>query len=123
MVKVNNFIAFFTMNGFFLGIVFGLLKLNDPFEMLLAAMLITAIFYILSIASTSFFVKNIPFNPRYRIKKEKYEKGIDTALIELEKREQLIKETYRFVKELEEEEREEMKRDYVQYTQARRRRR
>jgi uncharacterized membrane protein SpoIIM required for sporulation len=57
MVKVNNFIAFFTMNGFFLGVVFGLLKLNDPFEMLLAAMLITAIFYILSIASTSFFVK------------------------------------------------------------------
>jgi hypothetical protein len=76
----------------------------------------------ISITAASFFIKNIEFKPRYRIKKEKYETAIDTAIIELEKRERLIKDMYEFIKELEDEEYEDIKRETAHAIQAAKRR-
>ncbi|MBE2984373.1 hypothetical protein CCAL9344_05530 [Campylobacter sp. RM9344] len=45
-MKAENFIAFFTVCGFFIGMVFTLIKLNDPIEMLVYTMLITFFFYL-----------------------------------------------------------------------------
>lgn len=121
MVSVNNFIAFLTMNGFFIGLVFAVLKLSDPIHIVFAVIFITALFYMVSIAAASFFIRNVSYQPRYRIKKEKYESAVDIAIIELEKRERLIKDMYEFVKELEEEEYEDMRRDAHQAQTAKRR--
>ncbi len=122
MVNVNNFISFLTINGFFVGLLFGVLKLNDPLQIVVAVVFITALFYMIAIAAAAFFIKNLTFTPRYRIKKEKYETAIDTAIMELEKREVLIRDMYEFIKQLEEEEYEDMKRDSVQNQQTARRR-
>ena len=122
MVSVNNFIAFLTLNGFFVGLIFAVLKLSDPMHIVFAVIFITALFYMMSIAAASFFIKNVNFSPRYRIKKEKYESAVDIAIIELQKRERLIKDMYEFIKELEEEEYEDMKRDVNQATQTAKRR-
>lgn len=122
MVSVNNFISFLTLNGFFIGLAFAILKLTDPLYIVFAVVFITALFYMISITAASFFIKNIEFKPRYRIKKEKYETAIDTAIIELEKRERLIKDMYEFIKELEDEEYEDIKRETAHAIQAAKRR-
>jgi hypothetical protein len=122
MLSVNNFISFLTISGFFVGIIFAILKLSDPIHIVMGVVFITALFYMISIAAASFFIRNVDFKPRYRIKKEKYESAIDIAIMELEKREALIKDMYHFIKELEEEEYEDMRRDSAQAVQAARRR-
>ncbi|MGE4399241.1 MAG: hypothetical protein AB7D29_06930 [Campylobacterales bacterium] len=122
MVSVNNFISFLTLNGFFVGILFAVLKLEDPFLMVVAVIFITAFFYMIALAAAAFFIKNVTFEPRYRIKKDRYETAIDSAIMELEKREVLIRDMYEFVKQLEEEEYEDMRRDSAQAVQAAKRR-
>jgi hypothetical protein len=122
MVSVNNFISFLTINGFFVGLLFGILKLDDPIKIVIAVVFITALFHMIAIAASAFFIKNLTFTPRYRIKKEKYETAIDTAIMELEKRELLIHDMYEFVKQLEEEEYQDMKRDSAQNQQTPKRR-
>lgn len=114
MVSVHNFISFLTVNGFFVGLLFGLLKLDDPLQIVIATLFITAIFYIIATAASAFFIKNVTYEPRYRIKKDKYETAIDTAIVELEKREALIREMYEFINELEAEEYEDMRRESLQ---------
>ena len=122
MVSVNNFISFLVVTGFFVGVIFAIAKLTDPVEMLIAVVFITSIFYIISLAGAAFFIKSVKYKPRYRIKKEKYETSLDSAIIELEKREDQIKEIYEFIRELEQEEYEEMRRDSAIAAQAAKRR-
>ncbi len=122
MVSVNNFISFLTLNGFFVGVLFAILKLDDPLMMVVAVIFVTTFFYMIAIASAALYIKNVTFQPRYRIKKDKYENAIDNAIMELEKREVFIRDMYEFVKQLEEEEYEDMKRESAQAQQSARRR-
>ena len=46
-MRAENFIAFFTVCGFFIGIVFTLLKVNEPIEMLVYTLVITLFFYLI----------------------------------------------------------------------------
>lgn len=121
MVSVNNFISFLTLNGFFVGLIFAVLKLQDPFQVVFAVVVITTVFYMLSLGASALFIKSVSYQPRYRIKKEKYELAIDTAIAEIERREKTIKDTYEFVKALELEEYEDMKREAQSSNQNKRR--
>lgn len=118
MIGVNNFIAFLTVNGFFLGICFGLLKTQKPEMMLFWVAAVTALFYMIALGSSSLFIRYITFKPRYKINKEKYEASLDSAIIEIQKREKKIKEMYEFIKELEEEEFERYKKDLAHLTKS-----
>ncbi|MGP1359303.1 hypothetical protein [Campylobacter sp.] len=46
-MRAENFIAFFTVCGFFVGIVFTLLKVSEPVEMLIYTLVITLFFYLI----------------------------------------------------------------------------
>jgi len=46
-LRAENFIAFFTVCGFFIGIVFTLLKVSGPIEMLVYTLVITLFFYLI----------------------------------------------------------------------------
>lgn len=46
-MRAENFIAFFTVCGFFIGIVFTLLKVSEPIEMLVYTLVITLFFYLI----------------------------------------------------------------------------
>jgi len=46
-LRAENFIAFFTVCGFFVGLVFVTIKLNDPIEIMVYTFLITFFFYLL----------------------------------------------------------------------------
>lgn len=46
-MRVDNFIAFFTVCGFFVGLVFVILKVDDPIKIVLYTIFITLFFYLL----------------------------------------------------------------------------
>lgn len=121
MVSVNNFISFLTLNGFFIGLLFAILKMHDPLYIVFTVCVVTTVFYMIALLASALFVKSVSFQPRYRIKKEKYETAIDTVISEIEKRERSIKDMYEFIRALEAEEYEDMKREVQAASQNRRR--
>ncbi|MFL1705797.1 MULTISPECIES: hypothetical protein [unclassified Campylobacter] len=46
-MRAENFIAFFTVCGFFIGLMFVTLKVSEPIEMMVYTFLITFVFYLL----------------------------------------------------------------------------
>jgi hypothetical protein len=61
-MRAENFIYFSTVSGFFISIIFGILKDFDAFNSFWAVIIITSVFYILSLASSAFFIKFTSFS-------------------------------------------------------------
>jgi len=86
-LRVENFIYFFTVCGFFVGLVFSIANFNDPMYVVFYTFLITLFFYLLihlSIASFLDIKKTMSLN---LFNKKKYEEVSDYFVYELEKRE------------------------------------
>ena len=104
MFRSDNFISFFTVVGFFIGLVFAVLHEFNPDMFLYAVLFISAIFYIIGVASSSFFIKYISVKKIFELDKETLEKTIDMQIFELDKKEDFIREAHYFIKEIEREE-------------------
>lgn len=52
----ENFVAFFTVCGFFIGLSFSIISIDGAFEMIVFTILITFLFYMLIHISVMFFV-------------------------------------------------------------------
>ena len=103
-MRGDNFIYFSIVSGFFVGVVFAILKDFGIFNFLFSVFLITSLFYIISLASVSFFVKYLDVKQIIFFDKLEIDKVLDVQIKELEKREQFIYESYEFIKKIEEEE-------------------
>lgn len=101
MFRVENFIYFITVNGFFIGLLFGIIKEFPAFEFLFITLVITGIFYILGVASTGFFIKFVPVRKLIYIDKNVLESTIDYQIQELEIQEEFILEANKFRLDLE----------------------
>ena len=56
-LKMDNFLSFAIVNGFFIGLLLSFLKFDEP-EMIVAWTLVSTIgFYLITLVSVSFFVK------------------------------------------------------------------
>ncbi len=89
MVKSENFIYFFTVCGFFVGIIFSIINFLEPEEILFYTLGITLAFYlIIHIAIINFFdfekIKTFVFN------KKDHESIGDYFISELESREKVM---------------------------------
>lgn len=58
-MPANGFIGFITSQGFFIGMVFAVLKFDDPIEILFASLIVTGVFYMMGQISVSYFVRAI----------------------------------------------------------------
>ncbi len=85
----ENFVYFFTVQGFFVGIVFGILKSFDAEGLLLYTFFITAFFYLFSHVIIAFYFRTIVMKT-YGFPKELHEKHLDKIVKEINKRENLI---------------------------------
>lgn len=85
----ENFVYFFTVQGFFVGIVFGILKSFDAEGLLLYTFFITTFFYLFSHIIIAFYFKTIAMKS-YGFPKEVHEKHLDIIVREINKREKLI---------------------------------
>jgi len=85
----ENFVYFFTVQGFFVGIIFGILKSFDAEGLLLYTFFITTFFYLFSHIIIAFFFRTVAMRA-YGFPKEIHEKHLDFIVKEINKREQLI---------------------------------
>ncbi len=103
-MRGENFIYFSVVSGFFTGVIYSILKSFDFFYFLFVVFLITSLFYLISLAAVSFFLKYLDIKRIVFFDKMEIDGVLDVQIKELEKREQFIYESYEFIKKIEEEE-------------------
>jgi hypothetical protein len=111
MFRSDNFISFLTVVGFFIGIVFAVLHGFEPDKFLYSVLIISGVFYIIGVASSSFFIKYISVKQIFALDKKFLEKTIDMQIYELDKKEDFIRESHYFIQEIEKEEMSVYKKD------------
>ncbi len=85
----ENFVYFFTVQGFFVGIIFGILKSFNAEDLLTYTFLITIFFYLFSHIIVALYYRTITAK-NYNFPKEIHEKELDLFVKEISKREKLI---------------------------------
>jgi len=90
----ENFVYFFTVQGFFVGIIFGILKSFDAEGLLTYTFIITVFFYLFSHFIIALYFQTLTAKA-YFFPKEAHEKELDVFVKEINKREKLIDSTYR----------------------------
>ncbi|MBA1438583.1 MAG: hypothetical protein FAF05_06305 [Epsilonproteobacteria bacterium] len=85
----ENFVYFFTVQGFFVGIVFGILKSFDAVGLFTYTFLITAFFYLFSHIVVALYYQTISVRA-YRFPKDNHERELDRFVGEINKREKVI---------------------------------
>jgi len=85
----ENFVYFFTVQGFFVGIIFGILKSFDAEGLLTYTFFITIFFYLFSHLIIALYFKTITAKS-YFFPKELHEQELDLFVKEINKREKLI---------------------------------
>ena len=85
----ENFVYFFTVQGFFVGIVFGILKSFDAEGLFVYTFFITAFFYLFSHMIVAFYYRTT-IGKMYSFPKDSHEKQLDFFADEINKREKLI---------------------------------
>jgi len=92
-MRGTNFVSFFTVAGFFVGVVFALLKAQGAFDILVYIFLITVFFYLFSHVFVALYVGTMTIRPTFFPKKE-HEKDLDYFVREINKRELIIDSDY-----------------------------
>ncbi len=85
----ENFVSFFTVQGFFVGIIFGVLKSFDAEGLLMYTVLITTFFYLFSHIIIAMYFRTLTAKSYY-FPKESHERELDLFVKEINKREKLI---------------------------------
>ena len=85
----ENFVYFFTVQGFFVGIIFGILKSFNAEGLLTYTFIFTMFFYLFSHIIVAFYFKTITAGG-YFFPKEIHEKELDLFLKEIQKREKIV---------------------------------
>lgn len=90
----ENFVYFFTVQGFFVGIIFGILKSFDAEGLLVYTFFITTFFYLFSHIIIAMYFKTLSARSSY-FPKDVHEKDLDLFVQEINKREKLIDSAYK----------------------------
>jgi len=85
----ENFVYFFTVQGFFVGIIFGILKSFDAEGLLVYTFFITIFFYLFSHVIIALYYRTITAKAAY-FPKELHEGQLDIYVKEINKRERII---------------------------------
>jgi len=100
-MRGENFIYFLSVCGFFLGIIFGILKDLDVEKFLYSIFVLTALFYIIGLGVVTFFIKYLDIRKVVYLDKKEIDSILDVQIKELEKKEDFIYESYEFIKKIE----------------------
>jgi len=98
-MRSTNFVSFLTVQGFFIGFVFSILKANSAEGILVYTLLITGFFYLFSHFIISFFIRFSPVRQEY-FPKARHEVDLDYYANEISKREKVIDSAHEFLEAL-----------------------
>lgn len=111
-LKMDNFLSFAIVNGFFIGLLLSFLKFDEP-EMIVAWTLVSTIgFYLITLVSVSFFVKFVDEQER-ATKKPSYNATLEEYIQEFDKREKIANKIRGFLRTMEKTMREEEEEKYT----------
>jgi len=85
----ENFVHFFTVQGFFVGIIFGVLKSFDAESLFVYTGLITIFFYLFSHIIIALYFKTITTRATF-FPRDTHEKKLDIFVKEINKREKIV---------------------------------
>ncbi len=85
----ENFVYFFTVQGFFVGIIFGILKSFDAESLFIYTFLITSFFYLFSHIVIALYFKTITNRATF-FPRDSHEKKLDLFVEEINKREKIV---------------------------------
>jgi len=85
----ENFVHFFTVQGFFVGIIFGVLKSFDAESLFIYTSLITTFFYLFSHIIIALYFKTITTRATF-FPRDSHEKKLDLFVKEINKREKIV---------------------------------
>ena len=85
----ENFVYFFTVQGFFVGIIFGVLKSFDANGLFLYTFFITVFFYLFSHIIIALYYQTLTARS-YKFPRDEHERELDYYVKEINKREKLI---------------------------------
>ncbi|MBL1244112.1 MAG: hypothetical protein COA39_006960 [Sulfurimonas sp.] len=85
----ENYVYFFTVQGFFIGIIFGILKSLDASGLFIYTSLITIFFYLFSHVIIALYYKTLTARS-YDFPRDKHESDLDIFVKEINNRERLI---------------------------------
>ncbi|MDF1876398.1 hypothetical protein JHD47_01030 [Sulfurimonas sp. SAG-AH-194-L11] len=85
----ENYVYFFTVQGFFVGIIFGILKSFDASGLFIYTALITIFFYLFSHIIIALYYKTLTARA-YNFPRDRHESDLDIFVKEINKRERLI---------------------------------
>ncbi len=88
----ENYVYFFTVQGFFIGIIFGILKSFDASGLFIYTSLITIFFYLFSHVIIALYYKTLTARS-YNFPRDRHESDLDIFVKEINKREHLIDST------------------------------
>lgn len=101
-IRESNIIAFWTVFGFFIGLMVSFFKLIDPFEILSSVATVTLFFYLMAHVSVALYVRYMKFG-KIRFEKDEFEKKLDFYYQQLLLREKEIDADRRFIDAIAEE--------------------
>lgn len=88
-MRADNYIAFFTVCGFFVGLMFVIIKIEEPVEIVIYTLLITFFFYIVIHIAVMNYIDDKKIGLRI-FNKEHYEEINDYLVAELATRERKL---------------------------------
>ncbi len=88
-MRGSNFVSFLTVQGFFIGIVFGILKSDTPEGFLGFVVAVTLFFYLFAHLCVGFYFQSLGVKP-HAFPKHAHEHNLDFFVREINKREQFI---------------------------------
>lgn len=99
MLKQENYVSFAIVVGFFLGLMFGMAKFDDPELMILWTILSTMGIYLITITCVSVYYLFVDSN-QAKLHKEKLEENLEYYRKEFDKKEQEAQNIRNFIKSL-----------------------
>lgn len=114
-LKMDNFLSFAIVNGFFIGLLLSFLKFDEP-EMIVAWTLISTIgFYLITLVSVSLFVRFVNDQEAHN-KRTSYNAILEEYIQEFDKREKVANKIRGFLRAMEKTMHEEEQEDKVAQT-------
>ena len=105
-LKMDNFLSFASVNGFFIGLLLSFLKFDDPAMIVAGTLVSTMGFYLITLVSVSLFVRFI--NTQENVsKKNLYNTLLEEYIDEFDKREKTTNKIRGFLRTMEKTMREE----------------
>ncbi|CAM2812165.1 hypothetical protein [Helicobacter burdigaliensis] len=106
-LKMDNFLSFAIVNGFFIGLLLSFLKFDEP-EMIVAWTLIATIgFYLITLVSVSFFMHFFDDKNKANVNKSSYNRILEDYIEEFDKRERTTNKIRNFLRTMEKSAKEE----------------